>query len=187
MGLSGTDLLSPFNASLVKLPGTQHKESLFMARLPASLQWRLPLFAAALWWGGLCVAGFIAVPLMFMHLPLAALAGQVAAKLFSAMTWVAVACGFVIIFSIKPPRVEDDPHGAASAQARSAIATTGWALAGVILALLLEFAVAPRIVARENLALWHNLGSAMYLLQWVCATVVMWRLAGAYGLLTLRD
>jgi hypothetical protein len=29
--------------------------------------------------------------------------------------------------------------------------------------------VAPRIIARENLALWHRIGSAMYLAQWVCA------------------
>ena len=39
----------------------------------------------------------------------------------------------------------------------------------MLLALLVEFAVAPRIVARENLALWHSVGSAMYLLQWLCA------------------
>ena len=33
-------------------------------------------------------------------------------------------------------------------------------LAGMLLALLAEFAVAPRIVARENLKLWHGVGSA---------------------------
>jgi hypothetical protein len=40
-----------------------------------------------------------------------------------------------------------------------------------------EFAVAPRIVARENLKLWHNLGSGMLLLQWVCAGATLWQLA----------
>ena len=32
-------------------------------------------------------------------------------------------------------------------------------LAGMLLALLAEFAVAPRIVARQNLPLWHGVGS----------------------------
>ena len=50
------------------------------------------------------------------------------------------------------------------------------ALAGMLLALLVEFAVAPRILARENLRLWHGVGSAMYLLQWICAAVTFARL-----------
>ena len=33
-----------------------------------------------------------------------------------------------------------------------------------------------RIVARENLALWHSLGTGMYLLQWVCAGGALWKL-----------
>jgi hypothetical protein len=50
-------------------------------------------------------------------------------------------------------------------------------LGGMLLAMLSEFAVAPRIVARENLALWHSLGSGMYLLEWLCAGVVLWTLS----------
>jgi hypothetical protein len=38
--------------------------------------------------------------------------------------------------------------------------------------------VAPRIVARENLRLWHGVGTTMYVLQWMCAGVVLWKLAG---------
>jgi hypothetical protein len=49
---------------------------------------------------------------------------------------------------------------------------TLWALGGVLLALLVELGVAPHIVARENLALWHRLGTAMYAGQWVCALAV---------------
>ena len=48
---------------------------------------------------------------------------------------------------------------------------------GLLLALLGEYAVAPRIVARENLRLWHGVGSAMYLLQWLCAGVTFWKLS----------
>ena len=33
----------------------------------------------------------------------------------------------------------------------------------------------PRIVARENLRLWHSLGSVLYLLQWACAGLALWK------------
>ena len=46
---------------------------------------------------------------------------------------------------------------------------------GLLMALLVEYGVAPRIVARENLRLWHSAGTVMYALQWVCAAVVLWR------------
>jgi hypothetical protein len=53
-------------------------------------------------------------------------------------------------------------------------------LAGLLLALLAEFAVAPRIVARANLKLWHSVGSGMYLLQWMCAAVVLWKMSSGH-------
>ncbi len=48
-------------------------------------------------------------------------------------------------------------------------------VAGMLLALVSEFAVAPRIVARENLRFWHSAGSVMYVVQWLCATVTFWK------------
>ena len=53
------------------------------------------------------------------------------------------------------------------------------ALAGALLALLAEFGVSPHIVARDNLALWHGLGTAMYVVQWICALLVFGKLANA--------
>jgi hypothetical protein len=47
----------------------------------------------------------------------------------------------------------------------------------MLLALLIELAVKPHIMARDNLALWHNLGSAFYVLQWLCAGKVLWALS----------
>ncbi|WP_326540679.1 DUF4149 domain-containing protein [Pseudorhodoferax sp.] len=129
---------------------------------------RLPLLAAALWWGSL-TAIFWVVPLLFVHLPSPALAGGMAARLFSAQTWASLGCCALILLASRP---------------RDAERTAGWAwpvlpwvLGGLLLALLVEFAVAPRIVARENLKLWHNLGSGMLLLQWVCAGITLWQLA----------
>ena len=35
------------------------------------------------------------------------------------------------------------------------------------------------IIARENLRLWHGVGSAMYVLQWCCAGIVLWKTSAA--------
>lgn len=59
-----------------------------MQRLLSSL----PTWAAALWWGSLTTIGFLVVPLLFMHLDTPAIAGRMAARLFTAQTWVSVAC-----------------------------------------------------------------------------------------------
>lgn len=131
---------------------------------------RLPLFAAALWWGSLSVIGFMAVPLLFRFLPTPAMAGNMAAHLFTAQTWVSVACGVVLLLVSRSDR--------AAAPASRAQAALVFIVLGLLLALLIEFAVAPRIVARENLRLWHSAGSVMYGVQWLCAAIVLWRLAG---------
>ena len=138
-----------------------------------SLRERLPVFAAALWWGSLTAVGFIAVPLLFAHLPSPQLAGQMAARLFTAQSWLSLACGLILLLS---------------ARGKEAAARMDWAqgallfvAAGLLLAMLLEYAVAPRIVARQDLKLWHSLGSGMYLLQWVCAAVVLWKVSRSAG------
>lgn len=132
---------------------------------------RLPLWAAALWWGSLGTTGFLVVPLLFVHLPTPAMAGGMAARLFTAQTWLAVACALLILLASRPR------EAAADAPATTSLgAVRLYVIGGLLLALLLEFAVAPRIVARENLALWHRAGSAMYILQWVCAGLTFWRL-----------
>ena len=47
--------------------------------------------------------------------------------------------------------------------------------------------VAPHIVARDNLKLWHSLGSGLYLVQWLCLTIVFYlRLRASSNLLALR-
>ena len=129
---------------------------------------RIAPFAAALWWGSLTAVGFMVVPLLFKFLPTPATAGHMAARLFTAQTWVSVSCGVVLLLvsrSDRPP-----------AQARRAQAALVFIVLGMLLALLIEFAVAPRIVARENLRLWHGAGSVMYAVQWLCAAVVLWRI-----------
>ena len=129
---------------------------------------RVAVLAAALWWGSSCVIGFLVVPLLFANLPTPALAGNVAAKLFSAQTWLAVACALLLFFAAKG----EEEGGSSLAWRRGALL---FVIAGLLLALLSEFAVAPHIVARENLKLWHSVGSALYVLQWICTLTVLWR------------
>lgn len=127
------------------------------------------MWLAALWWGSLTALGFWLVPTLFSQLPAKAQAGQAAAALFSAQSMAAAVLGAGLLLASRSGATRW--HSPAAQQAR------GFVLAGMVLALLLEFAVAPRIVARIDLPLWHGLGSAMVLLQWVCAAVVFWRLA----------
>jgi uncharacterized membrane protein len=129
----------------------------------------LPLWLAAVWAISLTTLGFFVVPMLFMHLPTPAMAGTMAAKLFSVQTWVSVACGMALLAAFRSNRP--------LAPVDTAQAATLFVVAGVLLAVLVEFSVAPRIVARDNLALWHRVGSAMYFVQWVCALVVFGKLA----------
>ena len=129
---------------------------------------RIAPFAAALWWGSLTAVGFMVVPLLFKFLPTPAMAGHMAAKLFTAQTWVSVACGIVLLLVSRSNR-----PAALAGRAQAALV---FIVLGMLLALLIEFAVAPRIVARETLRLWHGAGSVMYAVQWLCSAVVLWRI-----------
>jgi len=129
----------------------------------------LPVWVAAVWWGSLTTLGFFVVPMLFVHLPSPAMAGAMAARLFSIQTAVSTVCGLLLLLTFRSKRVLTPVD--------TAQAATLFVVAGVLLALLVEFGVAPRIVSRDNLALWHKVGSAMYLAQWMCAAVVFGKLA----------
>jgi hypothetical protein len=131
---------------------------------------RLTLWVAALWCVSLTTIGFWVVPMLFAYLPTPTLAGGVAARLFLAQTWVSCVCGLLLLMISRRHQPQD-----ASAVLQASLM---YVLAGTLLALLSEFAVAPRIVAREDLRLWHSIGSAMFILQWLCALIVFWRLTG---------
>ena len=130
---------------------------------------RLPVFAAALWWGSLSIIGFMVVPMLFANLGNPTLAGNMAAKLFAAQTWVSVACGLALLILSKRRHAEQ-----IEAWAQSALVLV---IGGMLLALLVQYGVSPRIVARQNLQLWHSVGTVMYALQWVCAGLLLWKLS----------
>ena len=123
----------------------------------------LSLWLAALWWGALTAVAFGVVPMLFANLPTAAMAGAMAAKLFSALTWLAVICGLLLLMifrSNQPLSLDNRAHPAIV-----------FVMMGVLTALLVELAIAPRIIARQDLRLWHSVGTALYAVQWVCVTL----------------
>ena len=132
------------------------------------LMTRLALWAVALWWSSLGLIGFLVVPLLFARLPTPAMAGNMAAGLFQAQTWISLLCGLVLLLGARSNR--PTPLALRSSTVYMFIT------AGMLLAFLSEFAVAPHIVARENLRLWHGIGSAMFALQFLFASLVFWKL-----------
>ena len=99
--------------------------------------------------------------MLFANLPTPSLAGNMAAKLFSAQTWMALGCGLLLLLNTRSNQ--------APALVKRAHDATIFIVFGMLLAMLSEFAVAPRIIARENLRLWHGIGIVMFAMQWVCA------------------
>lgn len=132
---------------------------------------QLPVWLAAAWAISLSMLGLLVVPMLFVHLPTPAMAGQMAAKLFSAQTWISVACGAMLLIAFRSNR--------RLVPVESAQAATLFVVGGVLLALMVELAIAPRIVARENLALWHRLGTGLFVVQWICALVVLRQMVSA--------
>lgn len=151
------------------------------------LHQRLPLFAAALWWGSLTTLGFVVVPLLFAHLPTQAMAGGMAAKLFNAQTWLSAGCAVLLLMALQAQLrsqhegLEDAPAAVNAPALSGAMVTSFLVASGLLLALLVEFGIAPRIVARDNVKLWHAVASTLYLLQWGCAGAVLWRLGALHG------
>jgi hypothetical protein len=102
------------------------------------------------------------VPMLFMHLETTAIAGQMAARFFTVQSWLSLVCGLLLLLAAR--RLSQDKSQVSSP----------WVIAGMLCALLLEAAVKPHIMARDNMALWHNLGTALYALQWLCASKTLW-------------
>ena len=136
---------------------------------------RLAVFVAALWWGGLSALSFLAVPLLFATLGSPAVAGPVAAKIFSLQCWSGLLLGLALLLILRRWR------GEGSSMSPVALTTIGFVLLAMLLALVQEFGVAQNIVTARasggNLRMWHGVGTAMVLGQWLCAGAVLWRLA----------
>lgn len=137
---------------------------------------RITLMLAACWWGGLGALSFVAVPTLFASLGGPALAGPVAARLFSLQASAGLVLGLLLLWQLNQRRRAEPTTSDAT------LSIMGLVMAAMLLALLQEFGVAQRIVSARatggNLALWHGLGSLMVLGQWLCTGACLWRLSG---------
>ncbi|MEZ5662089.1 MAG: DUF4149 domain-containing protein [Burkholderiaceae bacterium] len=153
---------------------------------------RLQIFLAALWWGGISGLSLVAVPTLFARLGDPAVAGPVAAKLFSLQCWAGLGLGMALLLLLRRERAagqfpvageQIDPQRLADLQ--RALGTMGLVLGAMLLAMVQEFGVAQKIVTARatggDLRLWHSVGSLMVLGQWLCAGGILWRLTRAGG------
>ena len=101
---------------------------------------RLATLAAGLWWGSLTALCFVVVPLLFTHLPSPAIAGSMAARLFSAQTWLSCGCALLLLMAVSR---SDSYTLAAWSQALMRPL-----VAGFLLALLLERQIGPNVRIR---------------------------------------
>lgn len=146
----------------------------------------LAIFLAALWWGAISALSFLAVPLLFAHLERPALAGPLAARLFTAQCWLGWALGLCLLWLLRCAwRACFDSRFAPinalnAARAKQLMRLMAWVILAMLLALVQEFGVAQRIVSARamgaDLRVWHTLGSAMVLGQWLCTAAVLWGL-----------
>jgi F0F1-type ATP synthase assembly protein I len=132
---------------------------------------RWPLLLAALWWGGMTALSFAAVPMVFAFFGNPAVAGPFAAKLFQLQSWCSVVASIALLMWGRFQRF----HGV---EVTARWVLLPWLLAAAIAALLQEQAVAERILTARatgsDLRLWHSVGSALIVLQWLCALRVLW-------------
>jgi hypothetical protein len=119
----------------------------------------ISLASLALWWGSLTTLGFIVVPMLFAHMDTAQAAGRMAAKLFDAQAYLSLVCAALLLAL----HLRDTPR-----------ASFILIVLGLAASLLVQWIVAPHIVARENLRLWHGLGTALYFAQWCCTTGLLY-------------
>lgn len=138
------------------------------------MQSRLALFAAAAWWASVSALGFWVVPMLFARLPTPAMAGNLAAQLFEQQSWVALACGVILLLLHRRQAALRDGVPASP----GAKTTLVIVLIALFMVIVNQYGVSPRIVARENLRFWHGLGSMLYVVQWLCVTAILWRQPG---------
>lgn len=130
----------------------------------------LSLWIAAAWWGSLATIGILVVPLLFRYLPSLAVAGNMAAQLFAAQTWIACVCA-VVLLSLQLSMRHD----------HRSRAVMGLTVAGLLAAVTVQWGISPYIVARVNLAFWHKAGGVIMAVHGVCAVGVFAQLVRGVG------
>ncbi len=144
-----------------------------MSARPA-LRVRLALGLAALWWGGITALALVAVPVLFARLGSPAVAGPVAATLFSIVYALTMASTLVLL-------VMAIQHRKAWNVSFTSPALVLLCLGGLAAATQEGWVAHQIVTARStggDLKLWHSIGSALVLVQWMAAGVFFGWLTG---------
>ena len=78
--------------------------SAFFQAFSCAFKARLPLLAAALWWGSGMGLGFVAAPLLIRHAASVPQAAAFTLEIFQAQTWLALACGVALLLRARVRR-----------------------------------------------------------------------------------
>ena len=136
------------------------------------LQARLPLLLAALWWGSLTAVAGVAVPVLQAHFASPVQAASATAAVLAAQTWISIACcALLLVFSKRKYAEKQEPW---------AQAAMPFVLGGLLLALVAQYGVAPRVAAKQG-TIWLYAGMAMLALQWLCALGSLWKVSALPG------
>ena len=136
------------------------------------LQARLPLLLAALWWGSLTATAAVAVPVLQAHFASPVQAASATATVLAAQTWISIACCALLLVFSKRKYAEKQEAWAQAAMP--------FILGGLLLALVAQYGVAPRVAAKQG-AVWSYAGVAMLALQWLCALGSLWKVTAQLG------
>jgi len=121
-------------------------------------------------WGALGVVGALVVPLLFKNLDSKHVAGVLAAQLFIWVSLLSLLCALLAVLCTLWAHFQKKQALLSLIHLRQAPSFLwGVAALGVSLAMLLG--IIPSIQLGQDRALWHALGSVLY--------VVMWALSGA--------
>lgn len=136
------------------------------------LQARLPLLLVALWWGSLTAIAGVAVPVLQVHFASPVQAASATAAVLAAQAWISIACCALLLVFSKRKYAEKQEAWAQAAMP--------FILGGLLLALVAQYGVAPRVTARQG-AVWSYAGVAMLALQWLCALGSLWKVTALPG------
>jgi cytochrome bd-type quinol oxidase subunit 2 len=116
--------------------------------------------------------GGVAVPVLQAHLSSPTQAAAACAALLAAQTWISIACCALLLVVSKRKYAER--------QEAWAQAVMVFVLGGLLLALVAQYGMAPRVAARQG-AVWQYAAVAMQVLQWLCALCTLWKVAALAG------
>jgi uncharacterized membrane protein YhaH (DUF805 family) len=135
--------------------------------------------AITAWVGSLWVIGLMAAPTLFHYLPDRTLAGSIAARLFTYVALIGLACaGYLLLFRL----VRFGGHSFRQAFFWVVLAMLLFTLAGQfgvqpILASLKQEALPHEVmesVFRDRFATWHGVASVIYLIECALGAILVW-------------